>query len=163
MPTKKATPKKAAKKKPAAKKLKLSDIYDEKTNSIKWENIPSGTPVTGSICGREFDKGAISKKVSDPGAVYLCQNERHGTPIKNKYGFLASWYISTSSSIEHLFADSNEVRIFSIGKINLPDPGFKNFPINADYDAKIIHGEIIVGCQHISNATVRELVKLLID
>jgi hypothetical protein len=161
-------------------KLKLIDVLSELLSELKetkaesasykegeggglvdidWSVFPTGTKFTGSIDSNHVS-GRIYKLDEH---IYLCQNEKHGkTPSDdNTLEYENSWTICNGTNYELM---ENQVKIFSLE----PDPEYVLYvpgvvKINGAYEARVYPGYIVVGCQKISNAIVREVASKLME
>jgi len=126
---------------------------------IDWDMFPTGTKFTGTI-----DSNHVSGRIYKlDGHIYLCQNEKNGkTPSDdNTLEFENSWTICNGSNYELM---ENKVKIFSLELAPEYVPYVPEVvKINEAFEAIVYPGYIVVGCQKISNAIVREVASKLME
>ena len=136
----------------------IEDGYD-----VDWEKVKHGQWFTATISGRRIT-GQVFKGMSSYGIprAYLCQAEREGSAPWSPGGRrsdISPWPYSWVMDGEVRDLEFHEKRPRGARVPEAP----ARIKLNAAYTAILRLGHIEVGCQVITNETVRELAAALVD
>lgn len=142
----------------------LSFLKEKVEHVIDWNSVPNGTRVEFKLrFSKAIIKGIIIHNSKD-NIFYVCSNNPHLNGSKPyttagfKFGY--SFYKSDDTTVKLNEVGLKDLKFFEKDpKLVIPVQP----PKIGNYDPIINPGFVKVGCQKVTNASIRALVKLLID
>lgn len=124
-----------------------------KKQEIDWKKVKQGTWFSALIHGTK----CIGRIQKEDGDIYLCQNEKQGSPARNKRGFKYSWIIGKGNLLDIETTYVTNLKLLAEKPKTFEFKPVKQPTIVGGYELRIEKGYIMVGCTKVTNAEVRRI------